>query len=35
VSYLDIPDSADFEGNILDSAMQPTSATKQYAKSAL
>jgi hypothetical protein len=35
VSYLDFPDSADFEGDILDPTMQPTPATEQYAKSAL
>ena len=35
VSYLDFPDSSDFEGNITDSALQPTLATEQYAKSVL
>ena len=35
VSYLDFPDSADFEGDILDPTMQPTPATEQYAKSVL
>jgi hypothetical protein len=35
VSYLNFPDSADFEGNIVASALQSMSATEQYAKSVL
>ena len=35
VSYLDFPDVADFEGNILDPALTPTGHTDRYAKCAL
>ena len=35
VSYLDFPDSADFEGSILDCGLAASFATEQYAKSAL
>jgi hypothetical protein len=36
VSYLlDFLDSSDFEGNITDSALRPTVAIEQYAKSVL
>jgi hypothetical protein len=35
VSYLDFPDSAEFDGNILDRSLKPTRATERYAKSAL